>query len=102
MEAAPMSKTAANLNRRQLIAGMGAGAAAALFGSRDGDAQEPSNRPIVFTNTTVVMSDAVRNDVALAVERDKIVAIGPTDEILRGYPRAEVYEGRGKALFPGL
>jgi len=102
MEAAPMSKTAANLNRRQLIAGMGAGAAAALFGSRDGDAQEPSNRPTVFTNTTVVMSDAVRNDVALAVERDKIVAIGPTDEILRGYPRAEVYEGRGKALFPGL
>jgi cytosine/adenosine deaminase-related metal-dependent hydrolase len=102
MEAAPMSKTAANLSRRQLIAGVGAGAAAALFGARDGDAQEPSNRPIVFANTTVVTSDAVRNDVALAVDRDKIAAIGPTDEILRGYPRADVYEGRGKALFPGL
>jgi cytosine/adenosine deaminase-related metal-dependent hydrolase len=102
MEAALMSKTAANFSRRQLLAGVGAGAAAALFGNRDADAQEPSNRPMVFTNTTVVTFDAVRNDVALAVERDRIAAIGPTDEILRSYPRADVYEGRGKALFPGL
>ena len=97
-----MSKTAANLSRRQLLAGVGAGAAAAWFGNRDAGAQEPSNRPIVFANTTVVTPDAVRNDVSLAVERDKIAAIGPTDEILRSYPRADVYECRGKALFPGL
>ena len=32
----------------------------------------------------------------------RIVAIGPTDQVLKTYPQAEVYEGRGKALFPGL
>jgi cytosine/adenosine deaminase-related metal-dependent hydrolase len=56
----------------------------------------------VFSHTTVVSVDAVRNDAALAVDGDKIAAIGTTDEILRSYPRAEVYDGRGKALFPGL
>jgi cytosine/adenosine deaminase-related metal-dependent hydrolase len=40
--------------------------------------------------------------VALAVEGDKIVAIGATDTIVRRYPNAEVHDGRGKALFPGL
>jgi len=102
MEAAAMPRTASNLSRRQLLAGVGAGAASALLGNREGAAQEPPSRPFVFTNTTVVTSDSVRNDVALAVERDKIAAIGPTDEILRRYPRSDVYEGRGKALFPGL
>src|SRR4030095_4288162 len=29
-------------------------------------------------------------------------AIGPTEQILRTYPQAEVYDARGKALFPGL
>src|SRR5713226_3230347 len=33
---------------------------------------------------------------------DKIVAIGPTDTILNTYPNAEIYDGRGKALLPGL
>src|SRR4029077_9582126 len=51
---------------------------------------------------TVVTVDAVQNDVALAVEGDKIAAIGPTEKILQTHPRAEVYDGRGKALFPGL
>src|SRR6185503_4317769 len=31
-----------------------------------------------------------------------IAAIGPTDTILKTYPNAEVYDGRGKALLPGL
>ena len=39
---------------------------------------------------------------ALAVEGNVIAAIGPTDEVLKSYPQAEVYDGRGKALFPGL
>src|SRR5437667_436974 len=56
----------------------------------------------VFARTTVVTVDAVQNDVALAVVGDKIAAIGPTDTVLRTYPNAEVYEGRGKALLPGL
>ncbi len=57
---------------------------------------------MVFSHTTVVNADAVRNDVALAVQGDTIAAIGPTDEVLQAHPRAEVYDGRGKALFPGL
>jgi cytosine/adenosine deaminase-related metal-dependent hydrolase len=50
----------------------------------------------------VANADAVQNDVALAVQGDKIVAIGPTDQVLKTYPRADAYDGRGKAIFPGL
>jgi cytosine/adenosine deaminase-related metal-dependent hydrolase len=57
---------------------------------------------VVFAHTTVVNVDAVQDDAALAVEGDKIVAIGAADAILRTYPNAEVYDGRGKAIFPGL
>ena len=56
----------------------------------------------MFTHTTVVNPDVVRHDVALAIEGDTIAAIGPTDDVLRAYPRAEVYDGRKKALLPGL
>jgi cytosine/adenosine deaminase-related metal-dependent hydrolase len=49
-----------------------------------------------------VTVDDVRDDVALAVEGDRIAAIGPTDAILQSRPRAQVYDGRGKALVAGL
>jgi len=90
------------LSRRQWLAGAGAGAAALIFETNGVHAQPASNRTVVFSHTTVVTVDAVRNDVALAVEGDKIAAIGPTDDILRTYSRADVYDGRGKAIFPGL
>src|SRR4029077_20215484 len=32
----------------------------------------------------------------------RIAAIGPTDTVLRTYPNADVYDGRGEALFPAL
>ncbi len=60
---------------------------------------------IVFTQTTVVMVDpgqTVLHNMALAVDGDKIAATGPTEALLRAYPEAETYDGRGKALFPGL
>jgi cytosine/adenosine deaminase-related metal-dependent hydrolase len=91
-----------NLSRRQLLAGAGVGAAALLLEQSGLQAQAPSSTTVVFSHTTVVTVDAVQNDVALAVQGDKIAAIGPTDQILKTYPRAEVYDGRGKALFPGL
>jgi 5-methylthioadenosine/S-adenosylhomocysteine deaminase len=50
----------------------------------------------------VVNADAVQHDVALAVEGDRIAAIGETDAILANYPQAAIYDGRGKALLPGL
>jgi 5-methylthioadenosine/S-adenosylhomocysteine deaminase len=91
------------ITRRELLAGAGASAAALLLEPTDLQAQQPvAGRPIVFSNTTVVNPDAVRNDVALAVVGNTIAAIGPTDQILRTYANADIYDGRGKALFPGL
>jgi 5-methylthioadenosine/S-adenosylhomocysteine deaminase len=91
-----------NISRRRLLAGAGVGAAALLLEQSGLQAQAPSSTTVVFSHTTVVTVDAVHDDVALAVEGDKIVAIGPTDAILKTYPQAEVYDGRGKALLPGL
>jgi 5-methylthioadenosine/S-adenosylhomocysteine deaminase len=88
------------ISRRELLAGAGAGAFLLEQGGLQ--AQAPASTTVVFSHTTVANADAVQNDVALAVDGDKIAAIGPTDQILQTYPRAEVYDGRGKALFPGL
>jgi cytosine/adenosine deaminase-related metal-dependent hydrolase len=88
------------VTRRQLL--VGAGAAAFLLRPRTLEAQPSSSEPLVFSHATVVNADSVQNDVALAVEGDKIAAIGKTDSILAAYPRAAVYDGRGKALLPGL
>lgn len=89
------------LSRRELLAGAGAGAAALLLDPPRLGAQ-PAPRAIVFRNTTVVNPDLVQNDVALAVVGGRIAAIGPTDQILKNYPNADVYDGRNKAIFPGL
>src|SRR5712691_9038990 len=91
-----------SISRRELLAGAGAGAAALLLEQSGLQAQATSSRTVVFAHTTVVNVDAVQDEVALAVEGDKIVAIGPTDAVLRTYPNADVYDGRGKALLPGL
>ena len=90
-----------HISRRQVLAGAGASAAALLLDER-GALSQPANRAVVFSHTTVVTVDAVRDDVALAVQGDTIAAIGPTDAILQKYSNADVYDGRGKALFPGL
>ena len=91
-----------DLTRRELLAGAGAGAAALLLNQRGAEAQPSAGRTVVFANTTVVTVDAVRDEVSLAVTGDTIVAIGPTDQVLKSHPNAEIYNGRGKALFPGL
>jgi cytosine/adenosine deaminase-related metal-dependent hydrolase len=65
-------------------------------------ARAAQSATVVFTNTTVADADTVRDGVALAVEGQRIAAIGPTDEVLAAHPRADVYDGRGKALLPGL
>jgi 5-methylthioadenosine/S-adenosylhomocysteine deaminase len=61
--------------------------------------------PIVIRDTTVVTSDAARtvhHNASLVVDADRIVAIGPADEIDRRFLAAERVDGRGKAVFPGL
>jgi 5-methylthioadenosine/S-adenosylhomocysteine deaminase len=95
-------RSAIEFSRRELLAGAGAGAAALLLEQSGLHAQTPSTGTVVFSHTTVISADAVQNDVALAVQSGKIVAIGPTDQVLKKYPNADVYEGRGKALVPGL
>jgi cytosine/adenosine deaminase-related metal-dependent hydrolase len=92
------SRSSTYLSRRQLLAG----AAALLLEHGRLQAQTPTSKTVVFSHTTIVNADAVKNDMALAVQGGIIVAIGPTEDVLKTYPNAEVYEGRGKALVPGL
>src|SRR4051812_5800226 len=94
--------TRTNITRRELLAGAGAGAAALLLDSGGVQAQAPPGRAVVFAHVSVINVDAVQHDVALAVQGDTIAAIGPADTVLRNYPNADVYDGRGKALLPGL
>jgi len=100
----PKTNSRDGLSRRELIAGAGAGAAALFLEQSGVQAQTPAaaSRGVVFAHTTVVTVDAVQNDVALAVVADRIAAIGPTEAILKSYPNAEVYDGRNRALVPGL
>jgi 5-methylthioadenosine/S-adenosylhomocysteine deaminase len=96
------SRTPVNVTRRQVLVRAGAGAATLLLKPRGVRAQATSSKAVVFAHTTVATADAVQDDVALAVEGDKIAAIGPTDSILEKYRQSDVYDGRGKALLPGL
>ena len=61
--------------------------------------------PTAIRNATVVTSDAARtvhHDTTIVVDGDRIVAVGPTDELDRRFPGAERIDGRGKAVPPGL
>jgi 5-methylthioadenosine/S-adenosylhomocysteine deaminase len=98
----PSTMSRAAISRRQWLAGASASAAALLLEQRNLNAQAPSGRTVVFSHTTVINPEAVQNDVGLAVQGDVIVGIGPTDEVLASYPNADIYDGRGKALVPGL
>ena len=91
-----------DLTRRELLAGAGATAASLLVDRDQAQAQQPLAATVIFANTMVINPDSVQNDVALAVQGDRIAAIGPTDSIRKQYPNADVYDGRGKALVPGL
>jgi hypothetical protein len=72
------------LSRRQLLAGVGAGAGALLLEQSGVQAQAPTGGAVVFTHTTVITHDGQRDDVALAVQGGRIAAIGPTDESPEG------------------
>ena len=65
-------RTSVNISRRELLAG--AGAAALLLEQGGVQAQPTPRRTVVFARTTVVNVDAVQDEVALAVEGDKIAA----------------------------
>ena len=99
------------LSRRTLLAGAAAVAGASLLPPSNNQshaqttASSAGSGTVVFTNTTVVSNDAERRtllNVALAVQGDRIAAIGDTNEILARFPGAEIYDGSRKALLPGL
>ena len=59
----------------------------------------------IISNATIVTGDAGRTVMygsAIAVRDSSIVALGPSAEILAQFPEAEVVDGSGKAVFPGL
>ncbi|MDA0352266.1 MAG: amidohydrolase family protein [Chloroflexi bacterium] len=60
---------------------------------------------VVIHDATIVTVDAGRRVLhgeAIAIEGDRIAAIGPNAEVLASYPGAEVIDGRGKAVLPGF
>ena len=91
-----------NVNRRELLAGAGVGAASLLLEQGSVQAQPATGRAAIFAHTTIVTPNATHDDWALAVVNDKIAAMGPSATVLAQYPHAEIYDGRGKAVLPGL
>jgi 5-methylthioadenosine/S-adenosylhomocysteine deaminase len=51
---------------------------------------------------TVNDDDAVHYDAAIAIDGDRIAAIGPTPDILQRYPDAERIDGTNKMVMPGF
>ena len=90
------------LSRRSLLAGAGAALGASMLSTDNLLAQNSATaaQSVVFTHTTVITNDAQRRtlrDVALAVQGDRIAAIGDTDTVLAQFPDAEIYDGSRKA-----
>lgn len=59
----------------------------------------------LIVNGIVVTLDGQRRvleDGAVAIEKDRIVAVGPTAEITAAHPAPKVIDARGKAVMPGL
>ena len=60
---------------------------------------------LLLTGGTVVTVDADRRvllDGAVAIDKGRIVAVGPTDEIVPQYQATKTIDCRGKAVIPGL
>jgi len=95
------------ISRRDLLIGAGAALGAGLVPRTSllAQADNEAATTTVFTHTTVITNDSERQtlrNVAVAVQNHVIAAIGDTDEVLEQFPQAEVYDGRRKALLPGL
>lgn len=100
-------RVSADLSRRAMMMGLGASASAVGLGVY-GDAQAQTEataegpRPTVFVNIRLFdgQSDALRDGVAVVVTGDKVVAV---QEAAAPMPDdAEVIDGRGGVLMPGL
>ena len=64
-----------------------------------------TNMDTIIANTTIVTGDPARTllyNSAIAVRDSAIAALGPTEQVLAQFPGAEVVDGKGKVVFPGL
>ncbi len=63
------------------------------------------NKPYLITHATIVtMNDdrEILHDAALAIEGDRIAALGANDYVRAQFPEAEIIDGTGKVVLPGL
>jgi 5-methylthioadenosine/S-adenosylhomocysteine deaminase len=61
--------------------------------------------PTVIRNTTVIVGTSdgsVLHDAAVAIEADRIAAVGRTVEVMARFAEAETIDGSGKAIAPGF
>lgn len=59
----------------------------------------------LIRDTTVISGDdagTIHYDAAIAIEGDRIRAIGPSAELLPLYPNAQLVDGRNRAVMPGF
>ena len=59
----------------------------------------------ILTNAHVVTANAAGdlfNPGAIAIERDRLVAVGPAADIAAGYSSAQTVDLGGKVIIPGL
>lgn len=60
---------------------------------------------LLITNATIVTGDEagmIHHDGAIAIEGNRIAAIGPSAGITARYPDAEMVDASGRAIFPGF
>jgi cytosine/adenosine deaminase-related metal-dependent hydrolase len=63
------------------------------------------NADIIIKNGVLIPVDPERrilHDGAVAILKDRIVAVGPTDEVTQAYEAGTVIDASGKAILPGL
>src|SRR5688572_18174228 len=89
--------------KRLGLAALGPFVALACALAVPGAAQQPST--IVITGGTVVTVDAVGRVIengAVAIQAERIAAIGTADAIAKAYPEAERIDAAGHVIMPGL
>ena len=60
---------------------------------------------VLITNATVLTlddDDSIIDNGAVAIEGDRITAVGASDDIRRRFPEVESLDATGKAVMPGL
>ena len=60
---------------------------------------------LLIQNATIITGDdrnTIHHEAAIAIEGNRIAAIGPTDILTARYPGAETVDATGRAIFPGF